>query len=105
MVASPRDVHSQTAVKKVDSIAIGSRICRLWAVYTFCLVKMVGKVGVEPTVYLTSRSYCPLHSPLCLLTHIVLSVDLMHLRTAMKERSYITKVIYVIGGTTVPWGD
>ena len=31
---------------------------------------MVGKVGLEPTVYLTSRIYSPLQSPLCLLAHI-----------------------------------
>ena len=31
---------------------------------------MVGKVGLEPTVYLTSRIYSPLQSPLCILAHI-----------------------------------
>ena len=31
---------------------------------------MVGQVGVEPTMYPTSRVYSPLQSPLCLLTQI-----------------------------------
>ena len=31
---------------------------------------VVGQVGVEPTMYPTSRVYSPLQSPLCLLTQI-----------------------------------
>ncbi len=30
----------------------------------------MGKVGLEPTVYLTSRIYSPLQSPLCLLAQM-----------------------------------
>ena len=30
----------------------------------------MGKVGLEPTVFLTLRIYSPLHSPLCILAHI-----------------------------------
>ena len=32
---------------------------------------LVGRVGVEPTVYPTSRVYSPLQSPLCTSTHII----------------------------------
>lgn len=32
---------------------------------------VVGQVGVEPTVFLTSWVYSPLQSPLCTLTHII----------------------------------
>lgn len=31
---------------------------------------MVGQVGLEPTMFQTSRIYSPLQSPLCILTHI-----------------------------------
>lgn len=30
----------------------------------------MGKAGIEPAVYLTSRIYSPLQSPLCVLAHI-----------------------------------
>lgn len=32
---------------------------------------MVGKAGLEPAMYLTSRFYRPLASPICILAHIV----------------------------------
>ena len=37
---------------------------------------VVGQVGVEPTVFLVSRVYSPLQSPLCILTHVVAGAGL-----------------------------
>ena len=46
----------------------------LW--YSVFPQSMVGRVGVEPTVYLTSRVYSPLQSPLCLPAHMVREMGL-----------------------------
>ena len=61
----------------------------LWAIHPFILV---GVLGLEPRMFLTSRSYSPLPSPIWIDTHFVASYKRVELLSHDRQSCIITVI-------------